>query len=72
MTLIQRQAPFVRVLERIYGAKFGRPEHRSRAVRALMAFNAKRMEFAGYSRQEADDSFRQCIDIARLNVGAAS
>lgn len=68
MTLIQRQTKIVNALENIYRRKWQNPGQRSKAVRLLMEFNNKRMAFAGYTGQEAKDSFRQCIDMAQLNV----
>lgn len=68
MTLIKRQSIIMRTLERIYLRAWRNPGLRSRAVRRLMEFNTKRMTFAGYTADEAIDSFRQCCDMARLNV----
>ena len=68
MTLIQRQTKIVNALENLYRRKWQNPGLRSKAVRLLMDFNNKRMVFAGYTTQEAKDSFRQCADMAQLNV----
>jgi hypothetical protein len=68
MTLIQRQTKITAALENIYRRKVQNPGIRSAAVRRLMVFNTKRMTFAGYTEQEAKDSFRQCCDVAELNV----
>lgn len=67
MTLIQRQARIVRALENVYRRKWQNPGQRSRAVRLLAEFNAKRMTFAGYTADDARASFKQCADMARLN-----
>jgi len=49
MTLIQRQTRFVRALENVYRRKWQNPGQRSRAVRLLAEFNAKRMVMCGPS-----------------------
>lgn len=72
MTLIQRQTRIVRALENVYRRKWQNPGQRSRAVRLLAEFNAKRMAFAGYTPQEAKDSFEQCRDMAMLSISAES
>jgi hypothetical protein len=68
MTLSQRQTKIVNALENIYRRRWQNPGQRSKAVRLVMEFNNKRMSFAGYTAQEAKDSFRQCADMAQLNV----
>lgn len=68
MTLFQRQTRIVCALERIYRRQWQNPGQRSKAVRLLGEFNAKRMAFAGYTADEARASFRQCIEVARVNV----
>ncbi|MFY9184425.1 MAG: hypothetical protein WBJ45_08230 [Limnohabitans sp.] len=70
MTLIQRQTRIVRVLENVYRRKWQNPGQRSRAVRLLAEFNAKRMAFAGYTADEARASFKQCMDMAMLNINS--
>lgn len=70
MTLIQRQTRIVRALERLYRRQWQNPGQRSKAVRLLAEFNAKRMAFAGYSAIEARASFKQCMDMAQLNINA--
>lgn len=68
LTLFQRQQIFVRAAERLYRRQWRRAEYLNIAVRDLMLFNAKRMVFAGYTKAEADASFRQCCDMAKLNL----
>lgn len=68
MTLIQRQDGIVRLLENLYRRKWQNPGLRSRAVRLVGEFNTKRMVFAGYTPAQAKESFRQCVDIAILNL----
>ncbi len=70
MTLIQRQTKIVSVLENIYRRKWQNPGQRSKAVRLLAEFNAKRMAFAGYTADDARASFKQCMDIAMLNINS--
>ncbi|MFC7460783.1 hypothetical protein [Hydrogenophaga defluvii] len=70
MSLIQRQDGIVRVLENLYRRKWQNPGRRSRAVRKVAEFNTKRMVFAGYTPDEAKASFRQCVDMAVLNLNA--
>lgn len=69
MTLIQRQDIIVRAIERILLRKWQNPGQRSGAMYRLGLFNAKRMAFAGYTTAEAKESFNQCADMARLNIG---
>ncbi len=68
MKLIKRQDIIVSVATKLENTKFQNPGLKSRAVRKLMEFNAKRMQFAGYTKDEATESFRQCMDMARLNL----
>lgn len=68
LTLIQRQNIIVRALERIYRRKWQNPGRRGKYIRMLGEFNAKRMDFAGYTAEEAKDSFKQCMDMAKINV----
>lgn len=68
MTLIQRQDRITRALENIYRRKWQNPGQRSGAVYRMGLFNAKRMAFAGYSKDEAKASFAQCVDMAQINV----
>lgn len=70
MTLIQRQTRVVRALEGVYRRQWQNPGQRSRAVRLVAGFNAKRMAFAGYTADEARASFKQCMDMAMLNINA--
>lgn len=68
MTLIQRQEIMVRVLTKILARKWPNPGLKSRAFRKVMEFNERRMVFAGYSKAEAKESFKQCEDVARLSM----
>lgn len=72
MTLIKRQDLMVRAIERVLRRQWQNPGQRSRATRLLAEFNAKRMAFAGYTKDEARASFSQCADMARLNVSFES
>ncbi|PUE09024.1 hypothetical protein B9Z51_08825 [Limnohabitans sp. T6-5] len=60
----------MRALENVYRRRWQNPGQRSRAVRLLAEFNAKRMTFAGYAADEARASFVQCVDMAVLNINS--